>query len=73
MENVNIRLAPWEIAHLSNHKHPHVSLQCSGVLGEWGGAEVGGAVTSSDLYPWALRAEVSLGGGGLHVWGLWAS
>lgn len=42
VENVNIRLARWEIAHSSNHKHPHVSLQHKGVLGEWGGAEAGG-------------------------------
>lgn len=41
MENVNIRLARWEIAHFANHKHPHVSLQHKGVLGNWSGPEAG--------------------------------
>lgn len=41
VENVNIRLARWETAHFTNHKHPHVSLQHKGVLGNWGGPEAG--------------------------------
>lgn len=50
VENVNIRLALMgNSTNFSNHKHPHISLQCKGVLGEWGGAEAGG--TSDSFEP----------------------
>lgn len=61
MENVNIRLARWEIAHFANHKHPHVSLQHKGVLGNWGGPEAGDTSEPSGLVPQTLLAKV-LGG-----------
>lgn len=70
VENVNIRLARWEIAHFSNHKHPHVSLQHKGVLEEWGGAEAGDtSVTVRPGIPQALLAKVALRGWGWG-WGL---
>lgn len=62
VENVNIRLAPWEIAHLSNHRHPHVSLQCRGVLGKRGGAEAG---EDSDIF----RSRIPKPARPRYLWG----